>query len=67
VSAGEWRLLNSREAPADWTSPKHRRAPSPAGGTQQQIHSWRNKIIRIAAAGAARGRRAYGNAFRRGW
>ena len=68
VSAGEWRLLNAREAlAADWTSPKHRRAPSPAGGIGHQVHSWRNKLVRIVAAGAARGRRAYGTAFRRGW
>ena len=64
VSAGRWRILNAREAA---TEPAGQEPPRPIEGISHQVHSWRNKIARMAAAGAARGRRAYGNAFRHGW
>ena len=64
MSAGKWRILNAREAAAE---PADREPPRPAEGISHQVHSWRNKIARMAAAGAARSRRAYGNAFRHGW
>jgi dipeptidase E len=64
VSAGRWRILNARETAAEPASQERRRATD---GISHHIHSWRNKMVRVAAAGAARSRRAYGNAFRRGW
>jgi dipeptidase E len=64
VSAGRWRILNARETTAEPASQERRR---PAEGISQQIHSWRNKTVQLVATGAARSRRAYGNAFRRDW
>lgn len=64
VSAGRWQVLNAREVIAEPSSHEPRR---PAADISHQIHSWRNKVARMAGAGAARSRRAYGNAFRRGW
>jgi dipeptidase E len=64
VSAGRWRILNGREIIAEPASQEPRR---PVEGILRQIPSWRNKIIQMAVTGAARSRRAYGNAFRRGW
>jgi dipeptidase E len=64
VSPGRWRILNARETTAEPASQEPLR---PVDGISHQIHSWRNKMVQIAATGAARSRRAYGNAFRHGW
>jgi dipeptidase E len=64
VSVGEWRILNGRDAIAESASQE---IPGLIGVISHQVHSWRNKMARMTAGGAARGRRAYGNAFWRGW